>query len=137
MLVNRRNWKIEWGDCDPGNIVHFPRYLFFFDCCTGSLFEAAGLPKRQMFKDYRMAGYPVVNLQVRFLIPSQFEDEVVIESYVREWRRSSFDVQHRLLRGDALAVEGVETRVWTVRDPDDPERLRSAAVPEGVRARFG
>jgi len=136
MLVNRRNWKIEWGDCDPGGIVHFPRYLFFFDSCTVSLFEAAGLPKRQMLKDYSMAGYPVVDLHVRFLIPSLFGDEVTIESSVREWRRSSFDVRHRLLRGEEMAIEGVETRVWTVRDPNDPERLKSAAVPEDVRARF-
>jgi len=136
MLVNRRNWKIEWGDCDPGGIVHFPRYLFFFDSCTVSLFEAAGLPKRQMLKDYNMAGYPVVDLHVRFLIPSLFGDVVTIESSIREWRRSSFDVWHRLLRGEALAVEDVETRVWTVRDPNDPERLKSAAVPEDVRARF-
>ena len=136
MLVNRRNWKIEWGDCDPGGIVHFPRYLFFFDGCTVSLFEAAGLPKRQMLKDYEMAGYPVVDLHVRFLIPSLFGDVVTIESSIREWRRSSFDVWHRLLRGEALAVEDVETRVWTVRDPNDPERLKSAAVPEDVRARF-
>ncbi|MBU6443048.1 MAG: acyl-CoA thioesterase [Alphaproteobacteria bacterium] len=136
MLVGRRSWKIEWGDCDPAGIVHFPRYLFFFDSCTVSLFEQAGLPKRQMLRDYNMAGCPVVDLRVRFLIPSQYGDEVVIESAIREWRRSSFEVQHRLLRGEALAVEGVETRVWTVRDPVDTERLKGAPIPEDVRARF-
>ncbi len=35
-----------------------------------------------------------------------------------------------------LAVEGFETRVWTVRDKDDPERLRSAPIPAEVIARF-
>jgi 4-hydroxybenzoyl-CoA thioesterase len=136
MLVNRRKWKIEWGDCDPAGIVHFPRYFFFFDCCTASLFEAAGLLKQRMLKELDFAGFPCVDTRARFLIPSRFGDEVTIESTIGEWRRSSFDVRHRLLRGEELAVEGFETRVWTVRDPRDADKLKSAPVPEEVRARF-
>jgi 4-hydroxybenzoyl-CoA thioesterase len=136
MLVNRRAWKIEWGDCDPAGIVHFPRYFFFFDACTMSLFEAAGLFKQRMLKEMDFAGFPMVDVRARFLIPSRFGDEVIIESTISEWRRSSFDVRHRLLRGDDLAVEGFETRVWTVRDPADPEKLKGAPVPAEVRARF-
>ena len=136
MVVARRDVEIEWGDCDPAGIVHFPRYMFFFDCCTISLFETVGLPKQRMLKDYRMAGYPVVDLHTRFLIPSRFGDMVTIESAISEWRRSSFVVRHRLLRGDALAVECFETRVWTVHDPSDPERLMGAPVPPDVRERF-
>jgi 4-hydroxybenzoyl-CoA thioesterase len=136
MLVSKRTWKIEWGDCDPAGIVHFPRYFFFFDSCTVSLFEAAGLQKQRMLKELAFAGYPCVDARARFLIPSRFGDEVLIESAIEEWRRSSFDVRHRLMRGDELAVEGFETRVWVVRDPADPDKLKSAPVPEHVRARF-
>src|SRR5256885_11654232 len=44
--------------------------------------------------------------------------------------RSSFDVQHRLLKSGALAVECFETRVWTVKDEDG--RMHGAPVPEEV-----
>ena len=27
MLINQRTVRIEWGDCDPGGIVYFPRYF--------------------------------------------------------------------------------------------------------------
>ena len=89
-----------------------------------------------MHKHYRVVGIPMVDTRARFLIPSRFEDELMIESTVTEFRRSSFDVRHRMLRNGALAVEGFETRVWTVRDADDPERLRSQPIPAEVIARF-
>lgn len=137
MLVNRRELRIEWGDCDPAGIVYFPRYFEFFDASTVALFEAAGLPKkRQMLKDFKMAGFPMVDVRAKFHIPSWFGDVVVIESTIAEWRRSSFDVQHRLYKGDALAVEGFETRVWTVPHPDDPDRIKAEPIPETVKARF-
>ncbi len=136
MLVNRRTIRIEWGDCDPAGIVYFPRYIEYFDICTVHLFEAAGLPKPEMLKTYNMAGVPMVDLRTRFLIPSSFGDDVVVESTVTEWRRSSFNVHHKLFRREELAVEGFETRVWTVHDPETPGRLKSQAVPDEVKARF-
>ncbi len=53
-----------------------------------------------------------------------------------EFRRSSFDVQHRLMVGGELAVEGSETRVWATRDKDDPSRIRSKPIPAEVIERF-
>ena len=43
---------------------------------------------------------------------------------------------HRLLRGDTLAVEGTETRVWVGRDPADPDRLKGMPIPRDVVAKL-
>ena len=40
MFVNRRDVQIQWGDCDPANIVYYPRYFEMFDDSTSILFEA-------------------------------------------------------------------------------------------------
>ncbi len=136
MFTNRRTVRIEWGDCDAAGIVYFPRYVEYFDACTVRLFEAAGFPKPEMLKRFGMAGYPMVDLQMRFLIPSTFGDDVTVDSSITSFGRSSFKVHHRLLRGEDLAVEGFETRVWTVFDPEQPGRLKSQAVPDEVKAAF-
>ena len=136
MLINRRPLRIEWGDCDPAGIVYFPRYVEYFDICTVHMFEAAGFPKPEMLKRFGAAGYPMVDLQMKFLVPSTFGDDVTVESGITEFKRSSFKVHHRLLRGEELAVEGFETRVWTIYDPDRPGRLKSQAVPEEIKAAF-
>jgi len=136
MFVNQRTIRIEWGDCDPAGIVFYPRYFAYFDACTMSLFEAAGLRKQQMFKDYDFAGFPMVETKAKFIIPSRFGDDVVFESAITAWRRSSFDVRHRVLRPEGLAVEGFETRVWTGPDPDKPGGLKSRETPAEIVSRF-
>lgn len=134
MFVNRRTVRIEWGDCDPAGIVYFPRFVEYFDACTAHLFEAAGFPKAETLKRFGAAGFPMVDLQVKFLIPATYGEDVVIESAVTDIKRSSFKVHHRLFRHEQLAVEGFETRVWTAHDPDNPGRLKSQAMPDEIRA---
>lgn len=135
-LVNRREQFIEWGDCDPAGIVYYPRYFVFFDNATVALFAAAGLPKHDMVKDYDIVGIPMVDTGARFTIPSKWGETIVIESRVAEWRRSSFDVKHRVLKGDAVAIEAWETRVWVGHDADAPGGIKSRTIPEEVKARF-
>jgi 4-hydroxybenzoyl-CoA thioesterase len=136
MLTNRKTIHIEWGDCDPAGIVYYPRYFAYFDNCTAALFEAAGLPKHKMLKAYGIVGIPMVDTRARFLAPSRFGDDVVVESSIPEWRNSSFDVQHKLFKDGILAVECFETRVWATRSDTHPETIEGRAVPQDVIARF-
>jgi 4-hydroxybenzoyl-CoA thioesterase len=136
MLVNRRAIRIEWGDCDPGGIVYFPRYFEYFDACTRALFERAGLTKRDMMKSYAMDGIPLVDMKAQFLMPSSFGEDVIVESSIANWGNSSFVVQHRLMKGEALAVECFETRVWVARPKGDPEKFEARPIPEEVKERF-
>jgi 4-hydroxybenzoyl-CoA thioesterase len=135
-LTNRKTIHIEWGDCDPAQIVYFPRYFAYFDACTAGLFKKVGLPKRQMLKTYGIIGIPLVDLRASFIAPSRFSDTVVVESEVTEWRRSSFSVRHRLFNKNALAVECFEIRVWAAASEADPERIESKPVPREVVEMF-
>jgi len=137
MLTNRKTIRIEWGDCDPAGIVYFPRYFEMFDVCTISLFERAGLFKRKMMKTYEIAGIPVVDMKASFMIPSRFGDDVVVESSVSKWGKSSFVVRHRLMRGDVLAIECFETRVWVAHPDGETERFEARSIPDEVKDKFG
>jgi len=133
MLTYTRHTRIEWGWCDPAGIVFFPRYFELFDSCTTGLFcQALGMSKYQFLRHYKFEGYPLVDTRARFLKTTKFGDDVVIETKVAEFRRSSFDVQHRILLNGELCVECSDTRVWVARDPADPERLRGQPIPDDV-----
>ena len=135
-LTNRKTIHIEWGDCDPAQIVYFPRYLEYFDACTAGLFKKAGLPKRQMLKTYGIIGIPIVDLRASFKAPSRFSDTVVVESEITEWRRSSFCVRHKLFNKNVLAAECVEIRVWAAASETDPDQIEGRPVPREVIERF-
>jgi 4-hydroxybenzoyl-CoA thioesterase len=133
MLVNSRQVEIEWGDCDAAGIVFYPRYFAMFDASTAYLFEKAlGTKKIAWTEKYGIVGIPMVDTGARFIIPSRYGDVITIESRVTEMRRSSFDVEHRVLKDGQLAIEGRETRVWTGRDPEDASRIKAVPIPEEV-----
>jgi 4-hydroxybenzoyl-CoA thioesterase len=135
-ITSRKTIQIEWGDCDPAQIVYYPRYLAYFDACTTALFKKVGLPKRQMLKTYEIIGIPLVDLHVSFKMPSRFSEVVIVESEITEWRRSSFCIRHKLFNKGVLAVECSETRVWSSVSPTNPEKIESKPVPREVIARF-
>jgi 4-hydroxybenzoyl-CoA thioesterase len=132
MLVSEKRVLVEWGDCDPADIVFYPRYLEWCDACTTGLLAAAGLPIATLFQVHGVIGVPMVDLKARFLLPSTFGDELVVRSSVLEFRRSSFLIRHQFFKDGALAVEGVETRVWTGVDPENPGRMKGRPIPREV-----
>jgi 4-hydroxybenzoyl-CoA thioesterase len=112
-------------------------FFEFFDEGTWLLFETVlSVPRSELFSTYDLMGIPLVDARARFLVPVKFGETVNIASQVSEFRRSCFDVEHRLTIRGELAVEGRETRVWAARDKDDPARIRSKPIPADVIDRF-
>jgi 4-hydroxybenzoyl-CoA thioesterase len=135
-FVFRRQMIVEFGHCDPTRMVT-PKHLFeYFDNGTWSLFEAAlGVARREFLDVFGIL--PLVDVRLDCRKTVRFGDEIEIASRVAEFRRSSFDVEHRVLSGGELAVLGGETRVWAVRNKDNPEKISARPLPDEVVARFG
>jgi 4-hydroxybenzoyl-CoA thioesterase len=136
MFVNRRDVQIQWGDCDPANIVYYPRYFAMFDDSTSIMFEAAGFSKQDIIHKYGLVGIPMVDTRAKFYIPSTYGDWITIETKIESIKRSSFEVKHNVYKGEALAIEGFETRVLVGRDPVNPDKLKSAPFPPEMVAKF-
>src|SRR3569833_4561716 len=82
MFVHRRDVQIQWGDCDPANIVYYPRYFAMFDDSTSIMFEAAGFSKQDIVRKYGLIGIPMVETKAEFYIPSTHGDWITIESRI-------------------------------------------------------
>jgi 4-hydroxybenzoyl-CoA thioesterase len=136
MFVNRRDVQIQWGDCDPANIVYYPRYFAMFDDSTSTLFEAAGFSKQDLVRKYGLVGIPMVDTRAKFYIPSTYGDWITIETKVESIKRSSFEVKHNVYKAADLAIEAFETRVLVGRDPANPEKLKSAPFPAEMVTKF-
>ena len=96
-----------------------------YTCVEEAYLACAGL---------RIDGVPLVDAQARFRVPVKFGDFVDVASEIGEFRRSSFDVTHRITLAGELAVEGRETRVWAGRDAEG--RIRGKSIPDEVIGRF-
>src|SRR2546423_536033 len=132
-LVSRTELMVEWGHCDPAGIVFNSRFFEYFDIGTWLLFEMAlGVKRSEIAEVFGIIGYPIVDAKARFITPVKFGDRIEIASTVKEFRRSSFDVEHCISNQGRVVVEGNETRVWVGRSPDNPKQLKSRPIPADV-----
>jgi 4-hydroxybenzoyl-CoA thioesterase len=129
---------IVWGQCDPAGIVFNSRFFEMFDTSTWMLFDAAlGIKPHELARAFGIMGIPLVDARANFLKPAKFGDAIELASRVSEFRRSSFDVEHKVTIGGELAVEAGETRVWAARTKDDPDKIGAIAIPPEIIAKFG
>jgi len=136
-FISQRQFTIEWGHCDPSGIVFNSRFFEFFDWGTWTLFEAAlGVKPADLGATFGIVGIPLVDVSARFLAPARFGDFVELTSHVKEFRRSSFEVEHQLKVQGVLAVEGRELRVWATHDAATHSGIKSQPIPDAVIARF-
>jgi 4-hydroxybenzoyl-CoA thioesterase len=132
----RHNVTVHWGDTDPASIVFYPNYFSWFDESARLFFDSVGLSWEMLMEKHGIAGLPIVEAKARFLSPSMFRDEIVVESQITEWNDKTFKISHAVLNKGQRAVEGYEIRAWVVRLAEDPNRLKAVPIPAEIRAAF-
>ena len=135
MRTSRRDIEIEWGDCDPADIVYFPNYFAWFDAGLMHHFASVGLPKKELLARYGLTGWPLLETKARFMKPSTYGETVVLETQIVKFGRTSFDIDYRINRGEDTAIECSERRVLVARD-HETDKLKPFAIPEEVKALF-
>jgi 4-hydroxybenzoyl-CoA thioesterase len=89
-----------------------------------------------MLEKYNGAGLALLEARAEFKVASHYGEDIEVETQIIEFRRSSFFVQHRVTKAGTLAVQGFETRLWTVRDPDHKNRIKSGTLPPEIVSCF-
>lgn len=135
-LASRYPVTIEWGHCDPAQIVFYPNYFVWFDAALRHLVEKAGWPYERLRERFGIIGLPLAEASIRFRRPSRFGQALEIQSRVEAWEERRFTVRHQAYRGDTLLLEGSEVRICGRVHPEDPERIVAIPVPEEFKEAF-
>ncbi|RZI41091.1 acyl-CoA thioesterase [Herbaspirillum sp. HC18] len=133
MRVSTYRVSVEFGDCDPANIVFYPNYYRWFDAATHHLLNDADLGWEQLRERYGAVGMPLMETGAVYKRPASCGDKLEIESSVVECARKSLRVRHLVRRNGELLVEGFEIRVLGAPHPEDPKRLRALEITDEIR----
>jgi 4-hydroxybenzoyl-CoA thioesterase len=125
--------SVEFGDCDPANIVFYPNFYRWFDAATHHLLNEAGLGWTQLRARYGAVGMPLMETGAVYRRPATSGDLLEIQSSVVECTRKSVRLQHLVWRDGELLVDGFEVRILGAPHPDDPKRLRMLEIPDEIR----
>jgi 4-hydroxybenzoyl-CoA thioesterase len=81
-----------------------------------------------------MIGTPLVDAQAKFVNSATYGEDIEIETTIAQWNTQSFVMTHVCRRGDTVLAEGREVRVFAIKDPADPLRIKAIPIPEDIRA---
>ena len=128
-------YRIAFSDCDPAQIVFFANYFKWFDTASREFFSACGIPSwRETERSRGIIGTPLVDAQAKFLNSATYGEDIDIESCVEQWNNKSFVMRHVARRGDIVLVEGREVRVFAIKDPENPLRIKAIPIPDDIKA---
>lgn len=126
--------NVEFGDCDPAQIAYFPNFFRWYDAASRHFFESCGVPPwRELERSVGIIGTPVVEASSRFIRPTSYGDRIEVHTAIEEWREKSFVMTYQLKRGAELLAEGRDVRIFAVRHPEDPARIKAVPVPDDIR----
>jgi 4-hydroxybenzoyl-CoA thioesterase len=126
---------VLFGDCDPAGIVFFPNFSKWMDGASLHFFMQCGLPPwRELVKTRGIIGTPLLEINTKFMRPATYGETLQVHTSVQEWRDKVFIQKHVVQRGSDVLCEGLETRAFCIKHPDDPSRIKAIPVPEDIKA---
>jgi 4-hydroxybenzoyl-CoA thioesterase len=128
---------VEFGDCDPANVVWYPNYYRWIDAASHHLFNQAGIGFHPLRQKHGAVGLFLIESGAVYKRPAFFGDRLEIESSVVECSDKSLRLQHLVRRNTELLVEGFEVRILGTPHPDDPKRLRAMQIPDEICEALG
>jgi len=122
--------RVRYGEVDRGNRVHHSVYLVYFEMGRTELLRERGLAYADMERQGRFVA--VAEADVRYRGAAGYDDELVIETQVREVRGARVVFANRILRADDDVVVAEATITGALIDasgrpirftPDETARL--------------
>jgi 4-hydroxybenzoyl-CoA thioesterase len=126
---------VMFGDCDPAGIVFFPNFSKWMDASSLNFFVKCGVPPwRELVKTRGIIGTPLVEIHTKFMRPATYGDRLQVHTCIVEWRNKVVIQKHVVMRGETVLCEGLETRAFCIKHPDDPDRIKAIPIPEDIKA---
>lgn len=118
--------RVRWGDCDPGGLVFYPRFLEWMDFSADRVCELVGVVRSgrgplltPLAAGAVWRGLPVVKTDAEFLSPAYAADVLDVKLWIVRIGKSSLGLRHEFVRSQdgMLVARGSEHRVHVAVDP--------------------
>lgn len=94
--------RVTYRMTDQMGVVYYGNYLELFEIGRTELLRATGLTYRQMEQD----GYflPVIRVECDYEAPARYDDELIIQTWIKRLSRVRLDFSYLIQRGSDRAA---------------------------------
>ncbi len=127
-------WRVRvyYEDTDAQGVVYYANYFRFMERARTEWLRALGVDQKKMHNEDRRI-FVVVSTRAEFIVPAQYNDELIVTASLGKLTRASFDIEQNIYResrdGQLLLRGGVKAAVLDA-DTMKPQRV-SASFFEG------
>ena len=124
--------RVYYEDTDAQGVVYYANYFRFMERARTEWLRELGLDQKKMLSEERRM-FVVVSTRAEFIMPAQFNDELIVTASLGNLTRASFDIEQNIYRGsrdgELLLRGGVKAAILDA-DTMKPQRV-SASFFEG------
>ena len=100
--------RVYWEDTDAGGVVYYANYLRFMERARTEWLRAHGF-EQDVLRDEAGVVFVVRRVEIDYLSPARFNDELDVSVVLHEAGRASLSVRQELVRGERCLARAVVT----------------------------
>ena len=90
--------RVYYEDTDAQGVVYYANYFRFMERARTEWLRALGVDQQKMLYQERKM-FVVVSTSADFLIPAEFNDELIVTAGLKRLTRATFDIEQNIYRG--------------------------------------
>ena len=100
--------RVYWEDTDAGGVVYYANYLKFMERARSEWLRSFGF-EQDVLRDETGVVFVVRRVEIDYLAPARFNDQLDVAVSLHEAGRASFVVRQELLRDSSCLAKAVVT----------------------------
>jgi acyl-CoA thioester hydrolase len=118
--------RVYWEDTDAGGVVYYATYLKFMERARSEWLRSLGF-EQDALRDEAGAAFVVRRVEVDYLSPAHFNDQIEVSVDLHAVGRASLSVEQTLTRGTTRLVEARVTLACV-----DAARFKPVKIPSPI-----
>ena len=118
--------RVYWEDTDAGGVVYYANYLRFLERARSEWLRALGF-EQDALRDEAGVVFVVRRVEIDYLSPARFNDQLDVSVSLHEAGRASFNVKQTLTRGSTRLVSAQVTLACV-----DAVRFKPVKIPAPI-----
>ena len=121
--------RVYYEDTDSGGVVYYANYLKFMERARTEWLRHLGFEQDELIQNDGVI-FAVRSLQVDYLLPARFNDELQVSVKLVEQGRASLTIEQKITRvaDSSLLCQG-KIKIVSLR----PDSFKPCAIPEQIK----
>lgn len=125
-MTHRIQARVYYEDTDAGGVVYYANYLRFAERGRTELLRDAGHSNTSILENFE-TGFVVKSLTANYIKPARLDDLLIIETSVKDVKKSSFIMKQSISSANGLLFE-TDVRIACIN-----KSFKPCAIPAQIK----